>query len=113
MFGCPDWIVVRVVVMDRKDGAGDENVLPSPPYRWLDCSPAPVVTVPAFDFASVVLVTVGAMDFLSGVRPSCEIGNDVLLPSGESADDVTERRVDCWVRSCCDVWRGRPERGYG
>ena len=43
-------MVVRVVVKDRTDGAGEENVLPSPPPRPLEAIvPPPVVQVPAFD----------------------------------------------------------------
>ena len=48
--GAADWMVVRVVVRDRIDGAGEENVLPSPPPRPLEAMvPPPVVQVPAFD----------------------------------------------------------------
>ena len=56
--GCPivlafpltamDCIVVRVVVRDRTDGAGDENVLSSP---FLEPKPFAVLLVPATDDA--------------------------------------------------------------
>lgn len=48
LFGVMDWIVVKVVVNDRTDGAGDENVL-SPPLR--DSTPPMVRLVPATDGA--------------------------------------------------------------
>ena len=50
--GAADCIVVSVVVNDRTEGAGDENVLPSPP-RPLELWPPPaVVVVPALDCAA-------------------------------------------------------------
>lgn len=58
--------MVRVVVKERTDGAGDENVLPSPPPTQL----TPVVAiVPALEFAasesavSPFVDSVGAVDF--------------------------------------------------
>ena len=60
--------MVRVVVKERTDGAGDENVLPSPPPTQLN--PPPVVAiVPALEFAASESVVspfvdrVGAVDF--------------------------------------------------
>lgn len=44
-----DWIVVSVVVRDRTEGAGDENVL-SPPLRDSN-APLAVRLVPATDEA--------------------------------------------------------------
>jgi hypothetical protein len=60
--------VVRVVVIDRIEGAGDEKVLPSPPPCVLNPS-VPVVNVPALEYAasenvaSPVVEMVGAADF--------------------------------------------------
>ena len=66
--GAADWTVVRVVVRERTDGAGEEKVLPSPPPRVL--TPPPTVTnVPAFEYAASDIVvspfveSVGAADF--------------------------------------------------
>ena len=48
-FGATDWIVVKVVVKDRTDGAGLEKVL-SPPR--LDSTPPAIVRcVPAMELA--------------------------------------------------------------
>ena len=66
-------MVVRVVVSERMEGAGEEKVLPSPPVRPLELRAPPAVTVvPAFESAvavseltvSAVVATVGAADFL-------------------------------------------------
>lgn len=48
MGGMDEWMVVRVVVRERTDGAGDEKVL-SPPRR--DSMPPMVRLVPATDEA--------------------------------------------------------------
>lgn len=64
-----DCTVVKVVVRDRTDGAGDENVLPSPP----PFTPA-VARVPAFECAasgseiavSPLVDIVAAVDFAPG-----------------------------------------------
>lgn len=45
--GAADCTVVNVVVNERTDGAGDENVLPSPPPYT---PPFPVTVVPAFEY---------------------------------------------------------------
>jgi len=93
--GAADWMVVRVVVRERTEGAGEENVLPSPPVRPLELRAPPTVTVvPAFESAvavseltvSVVVETVGAADFLlidCGCWSSLETGRDSLLCEGE------------------------------
>ncbi len=69
--GAEDCMVVRVVVRDRTDGAGDENVLPSPPPLLLELSALPtVIAVPAFEVAiseltvSGFVESVGAADLL-------------------------------------------------
>lgn len=46
--GAADWMVVRVVVKERTEGAGEEKVLPSPPPIELR-GPPTVDLVPAFD----------------------------------------------------------------
>ena len=86
--------MVSVVVNDRTDGAGDENVLPSPPPTPLELTAPPTVAVvPAFECAaseltvSVFVATVGAVDLLlivGGFCPSCDAGRDVLLCKGEA-----------------------------
>lgn len=88
-------MVVSVVVRERTECAGEENVLPSPPVRPLELTAPPTVTVvPAFESAvavseltvSVVVETVGAADFLlihCGCWSSLETGRDSLLCEGE------------------------------
>lgn len=63
--------MVRVVVSDRTEGAGDEKVLPSPPPMPLELNVAPsVAVVPAFEAAvseltvSAFVARVGAVDLL-------------------------------------------------
>ena len=50
----PDCMVVNVVVMDRKEGAGEEKVLPSPPPSppWELTAPPTVAAVPALEYAA-------------------------------------------------------------
>ncbi len=73
--GAADWMVVRVVVRERTEGAGEEKVLPSPPPFELSAPPA-VDLVPAFDCAvseltvSGFVARVGAADALPIVRVS-------------------------------------------
>ena len=90
--GAVDCIVVNVVVSDLTDGAGEENVLPSPPPTPLELmAPPSVAVVPAFewvasDTVSGIVDTVGAMDLspmVGAVRSSFETGIDVLLCRGE------------------------------
>ena len=67
--GAADWMVVRVVVKERTEGAGEEKVLPSPPPLELRAPPA-VDLVPALEWAvsefkvSGSVATVGAADLL-------------------------------------------------
>ena len=50
--GAADCMVVRVVVKERTDGAGEENVLPSPPPIPVELrAPPAVALVPAFEGA--------------------------------------------------------------
>lgn len=68
MDGAADCTVVKVVVNDRTEGAGEENVLPSPPPFELRPPPA-VAVVPALEYAasdiavSPFVEIVGAFDF--------------------------------------------------
>lgn len=71
-------MVVRVVVRERTDGAGDENVLPSPPLMPLELTVAPnVAVVPALEVAvseltvSALVARVGAVDLLLMVGGCC------------------------------------------
>ena len=70
MEGAVDCIVVKVVVIDLTDGAGEENVLPSPPPMPLELTAPPAVAVvPAFEGAASETVSglvdkVGAVDWL-------------------------------------------------
>lgn len=60
--GAADCTVVKVVVNDRTEGAGDENVLPSPPPLELIPPPA-VANVPAFEYdVSPLVEMVGVVD---------------------------------------------------
>jgi hypothetical protein len=82
-FGAMDWMVVRVVVRERTDGAGDEKVL-SPPRRD-SMPPFAVLLVPAREDApcdaaatdrdvSCSVDMVGAIDrVVGGDRPSPSI----------------------------------------
>ena len=98
MEGAADWTVVRVVANERTDGAGDENVLPSPPSAL-----AAVPLVPAFDCAasdtavSPLVDIVGALDLLlvaGGAFPSLEVGRDCLLWAGDCAEEgVAKERL--------------------
>lgn len=66
--GAVECTVVRVVVIDRIEGAGDEKVLPSPP-PWVLNPSVPVVNVPVLEYAasenaaSSLVEMVGAADF--------------------------------------------------
>ena len=67
--GAADCTVVKVVVRDRKDGAGEVKVLPSPPPMPLVLTAPPAVAiVSGFEFApsevavSGLVDTVGATD---------------------------------------------------
>lgn len=60
--GAADCIVVRVVVNDRTEGAGEEKVLPSPPAPCELTAPPAVVTVPALDCAVSDCVVSGFVD---------------------------------------------------
>ena len=92
--GAVDCIVVKVVVIERTDGAGEENVLPSPPPTPLELIPPPsVAVVPALEGAASELIvsgfvdSVGAIDLLSmvgGFCPSFDTGSDTLLRVGEA-----------------------------
>ena len=83
------WIVVKVVDKDRTDGAGEENVLPSPPRSCVLLAPPPVVNVPAFERPASLCVVpgwvaiVGAIDLVPAVRlsslMSVELGSEAWL----------------------------------
>jgi hypothetical protein len=63
--GARDWTVVRVVVMDRTDGAGDENVLSLPPSVLGAVALVPAPDGAASDSAvSACVANVGALDLL-------------------------------------------------
>ena len=92
--GAADWTVVRVVVRERREGAGEVKVLPSPPPIPLLTAPPAVAMVPGFEFCpsevvvSGLVETVGATDFwpmMEACWPSWEIGMDVLLCVGEES----------------------------
>lgn len=74
--GAVDWTVVRVVVSERTDGAGEENVLPSPP-PWEPTAQPEVTAVPALELAASDMVvsafveSVGAADFVPIVEACC------------------------------------------
>lgn len=91
--GAADCIVVKVVVRDRTDGAGDEKVLPSRALMPFELTVAPsVAVVPALEVAasewtvSAFVARVGAVDLLLMVGaccPSWEAGRDILLLDGD------------------------------
>ena len=85
-----DWIVVKVVVRDRTEGAGDENVL-SPPFL-----PFAVLLVPATEdakcegawidgVASCSVDTVWAAE-RGGAMPSTDECSDARLGPEEASD---------------------------
>ena len=80
--------MVKVVVSERTDGAGEEKVLPSPPALCPEAAvPAPVVVVPVLDCAasewvvSGLVETVGATDLLPGGtwESSLDTGRELRL----------------------------------
>ena len=87
-------MVVRVVVKERTDGAGEENVLPSPPPTPLVLkAPPAVVVVPAFECAASEWVvsgfveTVGAADLFPALGCGWsveETSSERLLSVGDS-----------------------------
>lgn len=87
--GADDCIVVNVVVSDRTDGAGEENVLPSPPpFPLVLRAPPAVPVVPALEGAvseltvSGLVDSVGAADFVLIVGACCsslDAGKEILL----------------------------------
>lgn len=93
--GAAEWIVVRVVVSDLREGAGDENVL-SAPLPELTPHPA-VADVPcpdegAFDGAASDCAPSGSVDIVAAVdlfpivgggRPSDEDRRDCLRLTDE------------------------------
>lgn len=81
--------MVKVVVRERTDGVGEENVLPSPPPLPIELNAPPAVAfVSAFEWAasesivSWLVDTVGATDLLpivGGGCPSLDTGSETLL----------------------------------
>lgn len=113
--GASDCIVVRVVVRDRTDGAGDENVL-SPPRR----EPAPLIVrlVPAIDDAAPALgastdrgvpwsvETVGATDkapAVGGARPS-SLADSIRLLRRLRPIDVELGVTPLWLWETNEGW---------
>lgn len=92
--GAADCIVVRVVVNERTEGAGEVNVLPSPPSIPFKLRPPPVVPlVSAFDCVSECTVSgyvpcVRAGHLVLDVRgcwSSLDVRSDCLLCEGDSS----------------------------
>lgn len=88
-----------MVVRERTEGAGDENVLPSPPP--LELIPPAVALVAAFDCAaseravSPFVERVGAVDFALAVGSCCsslEAGRDCWLSETEVYLALVEER---------------------
>ena len=87
-----DWTVVRVVAIDRIEGAGDENVLSLPPSRVVAVAPVPAPEGAASERAvSAWVARVGALDLLPPVWLSCEMEIECLL-------------WDCDSELCLDLW---------
>lgn len=125
--GAIDCMVVRVVVSERTEGAGDEKVL-SPPLR--ESIPQPAVRlVPASDDApcegavierevSWSVEMVGAMDrppAVGGGWPSADNRRDSPRPRDVMLEDLALLPVDMdgWL-FCEGTWSPmRPDWGYG
>lgn len=111
--------MVKVVVRDRTEGAGEENVLSLPPSVF-----AAVPLVPAFENAasdaavSPFVDTVGAADFIPlGGGPSCDGGTELLLAVEAVYPDLSDERgseKDRWpLDGLCDNVSGLSDRSYG
>lgn len=104
--GALDWMVVNVVVRERSEWFGDENVLP-PPTVWL-------LPVSALDLmectVSGFVATVGAVDLLLAIGRWCArppSSTDVKLPLERGETEVAkESRPLAWLLK-------RPDSGYG
>lgn len=127
-FGPTDWIVVKVVVKDRTDGAGEEKVL-SPPLR--ESRPPPAVRlVPVTDDAmcegawmewlvSWSVDMVGAIDIppaVGGAGSSADAPfEDWLLRANEGSDIrvlwAVMKDGSLWWAGAARVMR--PDCGYG
>lgn len=83
--GAADCTVVKVVVNDRTDGAGDEKVLPSPPPYT---PPLPVTVVPVFEYPASDRAVSPFVDSVGAV--------DLALLPGIFGSDV-EACNDCWL----------------
>jgi hypothetical protein len=85
-----DWTVVKVVVKDRTEGAGDENVLFLSPSVLGAVALVPAPEGATSEFAvSAVVAKVGARDFCCA-WPSCEIESECLSCERELCRDRCE-----------------------
>lgn len=118
--GAADCIVVRVVVNDLTDGAGEENVLPAP-FPVLVAYPAVAVVASPDDGACEVAAseratsvdTVAVTDLFGGGSPS---DDDSRESPGGSKEELLELRPVGAVEN--DKWplvyaTGFPEAAYG
>lgn len=116
--------MVKVVVNDRTEGAGEEKVLPSSPQFELIAPPA-VAMVPALEYAASdtavsppLVDTVGAADF-------CPVPGGWFPWPDEARDGSLwecGRFPSCWIDSWNELFNvrlalppllGIPDRGYG
>src|ERR1700761_4555123 len=119
-----DWTVVRVVAIDRIEGAGDENVLSLPPsVLVVAVAPVPTPEGAASERAvSACVASVGARDLFPPVWLSCEMEMEFLLCDCDSelcrdlcevvAGVVKERWPFVWWLSLGGSLP-RPDSGYG
>jgi hypothetical protein len=107
-----DWTVVRVVVMERTDGAGEEKVLLPPPSVRGAVALVPAPEGATSDIAvSAVVARVGGRD-LPGSWLSRDGENDLLLCVKELCRDRSGSLGSEKARwPFCDSMR--PDSGYG
>ena len=105
--GAVDCIVVRVVVRERSEGAGDENVLPPPPV----VAPVRPPDDPALD--DLVVVS-GLVDEVDGLLLSADGGPDFPLTSMEEKLPVRPG-AGVEMERCSFLWvlGGAHDAGYG
>lgn len=88
--GAADCMVVRVVVIDRTDGAGEENVLSAPrpevPYPIVAFVPSPddgacdgAASECAFSASVDIVAAIDLFPIVGGGRPSSDDRTDCLL----------------------------------
>lgn len=119
VFPCPgtatDWTVVRVVVRERTEGAGEEKVLLMPPSVL-----AAVALVPALDPAASLIAVSAVVESVGGLETAflpkewCSSGDacsDSLLSEGRLMRDADSDRGVEKDRLPLTAGAGRPDSG--